>query len=54
MVYTHQCAGVTCPCVNEEADDHAECDHEPPRFDLLLSHAVEHRHTADMALWTQR
>lgn len=47
-------AGVTCPCVNKEADYHAECDHESPWFDLFSGHAVEHRHAADMALWTQR
>ena len=40
----------TCSCVNEETDYHAESDNDAPRFDLLLAHAVEHWHTADVAL----
>lgn len=43
----------TCSCVNKEANDHAEGDNNSPGFYLLSAHAVEHRHTADMALQTQ-
>lgn len=43
-------ARYTCSSVNKEADYHAESDNNPPGFYLLSAHAVEHRHTADMAL----
>lgn len=46
--------GSTCSCVNEETDYHAKRDYHSPRFDLFSAHAVEHRHTADMALLTNR
>lgn len=45
--------GVTCPSVDKEADDHAESHHQPPGFDLLPLHTVEHRHAADVTLRTE-
>lgn len=46
----NECTNNTCSCVNKKADYHAQCDYNSPRFDRFPAHAVEHWHTADMAL----